>query len=159
MVDGTLFLHETEEKLTRLYQTAYSILRTRQDAEDAVQQALLKAWASRAGARPETFGPWLMRIVVNECRNIQRHRMWVMPCEAVAAEAETFTPQDPDLWSAVQALPESLRLPFSLKYVAQFTEREVAQAMHLPVSTIKNRLAKARKLLRAALADWEVSFE
>jgi RNA polymerase sigma-70 factor (ECF subfamily) len=159
MVDGALFLCETEAKLTRLYQTAYSILHTRQDAEDALQQALLKAWSARAGARPETFGPWLMRIVLNECRNIQRHRMRVIPCEAVAAESETFTPPDPDLWNAVNALPESLRLPFSLKYVAQFSEREVAQAMHLPVSTIKNRLAKARKLLRAALADWEVSFE
>ena len=159
MVDGALFLRETENRLTRLYQVAYSILRARQDAEDAVQQALLKAWAARGRARPETFGPWLTRIVVNECRNIQRHRMWVIPCEAVAAQAEAFTTPDPDLWNAVQALPESLRLPFSLKYVAQCTEREVAQAMHLPVSTIKNRLAKARKILRAALTEWEVSFE
>ena len=159
MVDGALFLHETEVRLTKLYQTAYSVLRRRQDAEDAVQQALLKAWAARSGARPETFGPWLMRIVINECRNIQRHRMRIVLCEAVAAEAEAFTPRDQDLWNALQALPESLRLPFSLKYVAQFTEREVAQAMHLPVSTIKNRLAKARKLLRKALTDWEVSFE
>lgn len=159
MVDGALFLRETEERLTRLYQVAYSILRTRADAEDAVQQALLKAWAARQRARPETLGPWLTRIVVNECRNIQRQRMWVIPCEAVAAQAEAFAPPDPDLWNAVQALPENLRLPFSLKYVAQFSEREVAQAMHLPVSTIKNRLAKARKILRAALAEWEVSFE
>ena len=159
MVDGALFLRETEEKLTRLYQVAYSILRTRQDAEDAVQQALLKAWAARDRAKPDTFGPWLVRIVVNESRNIQRYRMRVMPFTAVAEEAEAFTPPDPDLWGAVQALPEGIRLPFTLKYVAQFTEREVAQVMHLPVSTIKNRLAKARKVLRAALTEWEVSFE
>lgn len=159
MVDGALFLRETEARLTRLYQAAYSILRARQDAEDAVQQALLKAWVSRGRARPETFGPWLTRIVVNECRNIQRHRMRMVPYEAVAEEGEAFTPPDPDLWGALQELPESLRLPFSLKYVAQFTEREVAQAMRLPVSTIKNRLAKARKVLRAALAEWEVSLE
>ena len=78
MVDGTLFLHETEEKLTRLYQTAYSILRTRQDAEDAVQQALLKAWASRAGAWPETFGPWLMRrhILYRIWRRICLEALW-----------------------------------------------------------------------------------
>ena len=159
MVDGALFLSETEAKLKRLYQVAYSILRARQDAEDAVQQGLMKAWAARFDAQPETFSPWLMRIVVNECRNIQRHRMRVMPAAAAEETAVPFSAPDPDLWNAVQALPESLRLPFSLKYVAQFTEREVAQAMRLPVSTIKNRLAKARKVLRAALSDWEVSFE
>ena len=159
MVEEASFLSETEARFVRLYQVAYSILRTRQDAEDALQQALMKAWAARAGAHPETFGPWLTRIVVNECRNIQRYRMRVTPSEAVMPEPEAFAPPDPDLWNAVRALPESLRLPLTLKYVAQFTEREVAQAMHLPVSTVKNRLAKARRLLRAALNEWEVSFE
>lgn len=159
MVENAMFLQETEARFARLYQVAYGILRTRQDAEDAVQQALMKAWAARAGAHPETFGPWLARIVVNECRNIQRYRMRVMPSETVMPEAEPFTPPDPDLWDAVQALPENLRLPLILKYVAQFTEREVAQALRLPASTVKNRLAKVRKLLRAALNGWEVSLE
>lgn len=159
MVDGALFLEQTEANLTRLYQAAYGILRTRQDAEDAVQQALMKAWAARLGARPETFVPWLMRIVINECRNIQRRRRWALPLEAAATRGEAFAPPDPDLWAAVGSLPESLRLPFTLKYVSRLTEREVAQAMRLPVSTVKNRLAKARRTLRAALAGWEVSFE
>jgi len=154
-----MFLRETEAKFTQLYQVAYSILRARQDAEDAVQQGLLKAWAARSGAQAETFGPWLMRIVVNECRNIQRHRMRVTPSEEVVMEGESVAPPDTDLKDAIQALPENLRLPFTMKYVAQFSEREVAQAMRLPVSTIKNRLAKARKVLREALAEWEVSFQ
>ncbi len=159
MVDGALFQSETEAKLTRLYQVAYSILRKRQDAEVAVQQGLMKAWAVRHRAQQETFSPWLMRIVVNECRNIQRYRKRVVPAETVEETAVPFSAPDPDLWNAVESLPENLRLPFSLKYIAQFTEQEVARAMHLPVSTIKNRLSKARKTLRAALSEWEVTFE
>lgn len=160
MVSSAQFLREAEAQLPRLYGVAYGILRARQDAEDASQQALMKAWAARDRARPDSFVPWLMRILINECRNIQRHRMRVVPSDTIGAEASVlFTPPDPDLWRAVEALPEALRLPFSLKYLAQCTEREVAQAMRLPVSTVKNRLAKARKELRAALSDWEVDFE
>ncbi len=158
MVDEALFMQETQAQFTRLYKVAYSILHARADAEDAVQEALTKAWSARTRARAETFGPWLMRIVVNECRNVQRHRMRVVPVEAPAPPAP-FEPPDPDLYNAVRDLPEGLRIPFTLKYIAQYTEKEIAQIMHLPVSTVKNRLAKARKVLRAALSDWEVSFQ
>lgn len=160
MVDSAQFLRDAEAQLPRLYRVAYGILRARQDAEDASQQALLKAWAARSNARPDTFVPWLMRILVNECRNIQRHRMRMVPSDTIGATATiSFTPPDPDVWRAVEALPDALRIPFSLKYLAQCTEQEVAQAMGVPVSTVKNRLSKARKTLREALSDWEVAFE
>lgn len=159
MVDGDSFLRESEAMLTRLYNTAFYMLRAKADAEDAVQQGLMKAWAARARANPPTFRAWLARIVVNECHNIQRHRMRVVPSETVALAMDSFAQPDPDLMDAVQRLPEPFRTPFVLKYLACLTEQEVAHAMRLPVSTIKNRLSKARKMLRSALADWEVSFE
>lgn len=155
-----LFMQESEAMLPQLYGTAYTILRSRADAEDAVQQALMKAWASRGRVKPESFRGWLWRIVINECHNIQRHRMRVLPTETVEpGQADDFKPPDPDLADAVQALPETIRMPFVLKYLAGLTEREIAKAMRLPVSTIKNRLAKARQLLRDALTDWEVTFK
>lgn len=159
MVDAAAFLRESEAMLAQLYRTAYCMLRVRADAEDAVQQGLMKAWAARERARPETFRAWLARIVVNECHNIQRHRMRVVPSEFIAQAEADWKPPDPDLADAVANLPDAIRTPFVLKYLACLSEREVAQAMHVPVSTIKNRLAKARRLLRDALADWEVSFE
>lgn len=159
MVDAAAFQREAEAMLPRLYQTAYYVLRSRPDAEDAVQQGLMKAWAARGRARPETFGGWLARIVINECRNIQRHRMRVVPTEAMDEGVADFAPPDPDLAQAVMALPEAVRIPFVLKYLACFSEREVALAVRVPVSTVKNRLAKARRMLREALADEEVSFE
>lgn len=145
--------------LSRLYGTAYYMLRSRADAEDAVQQGLMKAWAARDRANPQTFQAWLARIVVNECHNIQRHRMRVVPAETVEPASDAFAAPDPDLLDAVGRLPESLRIPFVLKYLTCLTEAEVARAMRLPASTIKSRLAKARRTLRDTLADWEVSFE
>lgn len=158
MMDAASFMHESESMLTQLYNTAYYMLRAKADAEDAVQQGLMKAWAARERAKPDTFKAWLARIVVNECHNIQRHRMRVIPSDTIALRQSDHIPLDPDLMDAVSRLPEMYGVPFVLKYLACLTEQEVAQAMHLPVSTIKTRLTKARKLLRAALADWEVSF-
>lgn len=159
MVDNATFLRESEAMLTRLYNTAFYMLRSRADAEDAVQQGLMKAWAARDRAKPQTFQAWLARIVVNECHNIQRHRMRIVSSEAVAREEGSFAMPDPDLMDAVQGLPETLRVPFVLKYLSCLTEQEVAHAMRVPASTVKNRLSKARKTLRTQLADWEVSFQ
>lgn len=159
MVDNAFFLHETEAMLTRLYNTAYSILRSRVDAEDAVQQGLLKAWSARNHARADTFRAWLARIVVNECRNVQRFRMRVIPFETVHPPETPFSPPNLDLSDAIAQLPEMIRIPFILKYLVCLSEQEVAFALRLPKTTVKNRLSKARKILRDTLADWEVIFE
>ena len=158
MVDSAFFMRESEAMLTRLYHTAYYMLTSKQDAEDAVQQALMKAWAARDRARPDTFQAWLARITVNECRNIQRHRHRVVPSDTVEQEGTPFHLPDPDLMTCVQSLPDALRIPFVLKYLACLSEQEVAHALHLPVSTIKNRLYRARQTLRRALEAWEVPF-
>lgn len=132
-------------KLTQLYNTAYYMLKAKADAEDAVQQRMMNAWAARERAKPDTFKAWLAHIVVNECHNIQRQRMRVAPSNAISLQQSDYIPFDPDLMDAVSQLPEMFRAPFVLKCLACLTEQEVAHAMHLPVSTIKTRLTKARK--------------
>jgi RNA polymerase sigma-70 factor (ECF subfamily) len=152
MVDAVFFMRAAEPMLTQLYRVAYCILRSRADAEDAVQQGMLKAWAVREKIRPDSFRPWVTRIVVNESRNIQRYRMRVTPSETVGTE-DSFEPPEPDIMEAVYALPEKLRIPFSLRYVANYQEREVADALRLPLNTVKSRLARARQSLRNTLAE------
>lgn len=159
MVDSSLFLQESEAMLTRLYAMAYHILSSKADAEDAVQQGLMKAWAAKNSVQKDKFKGWLARIIVNECRNIQRYRMRIVPSETVQQKQSTFAPPDIDLMDAIQQLPDAIRIPFILKYQACLTEEEVAFSMRLPKSTIKNRLSKARKMLRNSLTEWEVSFE
>ena len=159
MVDAVQFQREAEALLPALYRISYGILRARQDAEDAVQQALLKAWAGKHRAAQEAFRAWLTRIVINESRNIQRHRMRVVPSDTLPeGSSPAFDAPDLDVMEAVYRLPERLRVPFLMKYAAEYKEREIAQATRLPLSTVKNRLARARQLLRDDLSDQEVSF-
>ena len=159
MVDSSLFLQESEAMLAQLYATAYHILLSKADAEDAVQQGLMKAWTAKNSVQEGRFKGWLARIVVNECRNIQRHRMRIVPSETIEQAQSAFTPPDLDLADAIRRLPDAIRIPFLLKYQLCLTEDEVAFSMRLPKSTIKSRLSKARETLRTALADREVSFE
>ena len=60
---------------------------------------------------------------------------------------------DLELREAINALPEALRTPLLLKYMEGMTEKEVAEALRLPVSSVKSRLFRARKLLKQELNE------
>lgn len=158
MVDANMFTEESTAMLTTLQRISMSILHAEADAQDAVQQGLLKAWAKRDAAKPEHFRAWLTRIVINECHNIQRHRMRVMPSDAVESPTP-FAPPDMDVHAAIQGLDEKYRIPLLLKYYARYTEAEIARALALPQSTVKSRLFKARRFVQTALAEKEVIFQ
>lgn len=156
MIDEATFTAETTALLPTLYRIGRSILHSDADAQDAVQQALEKAWANRAHVRTATFRAWLTRIAVNECRNIQRYRMRVTPV-AEMKENGDYTPPDLDLAQALASLDEKLRLPLLLKYMEGYTEQEVAKTLGLSIPAVKNRLYRARRALEKMLST-EVTF-
>ena len=151
---------EAERLAPSLRRIAYSIVHNEQDAQDAVQQGLLRAWERRETARPEQIRAWLTRIVINECHNIQRRRMRVVPMDELPERAapEEIDAAAGELKSAVDALPEKLRVPLLLRYMERYSEKEIAQTLGVPVTTVKNRLFRARRAVRAEL-DEEVTFE
>ena len=157
MADRLEYEAVAQEALPALYKIAMGILRSDADARDAVQQALLRGWEKKENAREGMLRWYLTRILINECHNIQRQRMRVFPAETLPG-AEQMPPDYRDLYDAIHALPEDLRLPLMLKYLQGASEKEGAMALGIPVSTFKNRLHRARKLLRKSL-DREVMFE
>lgn len=156
MIDDRAFTREASEQLPALYRLSFSILRSQADAQDAVQQGMLRAWERRAQVRPEAFRGWLTRIVINECHNIQRGRMRVFP---VGEMPEGEQQESGELAEAIEALPERLRTPLLMRYMEGYSEREIAAALRVPVTTVKNRLFRARKALKKQLSGSEVTFE
>lgn len=154
------------------YRTAYLILRNPADAEEAVQEAFLRAWRFRA-AIPAGDGirPWLYRVVVNACLSrLRSERSRRNSADAFADLAAVTAEDEPGpeavaLRSDVQAavlealgsLPEHLRVVVVLRYYAQLNEREIAAAIHRRPGTVKSRLHDAKALLgsdpRLALYD------
>ncbi len=152
-MDESTYIALCETELTTLYRMAMSVVRNRPDTEDAVQQALMKAWQHRGKAQPGKERAWLMRILVNECYTILRKRR-TYPLED-AENIPAPTDGESELGDAIRALPETLRTPLLLKYMVGMTEKEVAASLRLPVSGVKNRLFRARKALKKLLSEEE----
>ena len=128
MADRQEYERVAQEALPMLYRIAMGILRCDADARDAVQQALLKGWEKKENAQPGKFRWYLTRIVINEARNIQRYRMRVFPAEMPPA-VQQMSPDYQELYDAIFALPEDLRLPLLLKYMQDLSEKEGARAL------------------------------
>ena len=90
-MESNAFSRIADENMQGLYRLSFSILHTRHDAQDAVQQGLLRAWERRETARPEQIRAWLTRIVINECHNIQRKRMRVVLMGEMPASPEAIS--------------------------------------------------------------------
>lgn len=155
-MDETKFISLCRAWAPGMLRIALSTLRQEQDAQDALQQALMKAWAAREKARPGLEQAWMTRILINECRNIQRSRRRVTPVAQVPERPAPESP--PDLRTAMDALPDSLRLPILLKYMQGMSEQEAARALGIPVTALKGRLYRARRMLEKILKE-EVELE
>lgn len=155
MMEKQAFVALVEQKSQTLFRVARAILRNEEDCNDALQEAILKAWASRHRLRsPQYAGTWITRIVINECHNILRKQAkYVLVAEVSAAGA--YAPADADVHMALDALPETLRLPVVLHYVEGYSYQEIASLLCIPLVTVRNRLFSARKKLRLALEPEE----
>lgn len=149
-MDQDFFVKEIEAHSAMMYRVAFTILRNSDDCGDALQEAALKAWEKRRSLRDEKFfTTWLTRILINECNNIQRKRHRIISLEE--APEQSSPPPDPILALALQALPKKLRLPLVLRFAEGMDEAEIAKVLHLPNSTVRGRIYRAKKQLRKEL--------
>jgi RNA polymerase sigma-70 factor (ECF subfamily) len=140
-----------------LFAAAYAVLGRAQEAEDAVQDACVKALGGAADLRdPERPLPWLFRIVRNAALDRLRARrdagvggVELRPADAAARPEPRGAHEDVD--RAVRSLPDALRLVITLKYVGGMTYAEIARLLDVPESTVLGRLQRARESLRSIL--------
>lgn len=141
-----------------LYRVAKSILRSDADCADAVQEALLKALQGAGRLRNEQYAKtWLIRILINTCKDMLRKSA---RCQTVTLTdlypAPEYSHQQ-ELYDALQALDDPIRLPLVLHYLEGFSIREIAQMLMLPEGTIKRRMWQGRNELRVLLSEEENS--
>jgi len=141
----------------RSFRTACLILGNRSDAEEAVQEAYLRAWRFRASlASGSDVRPWLYRVVVNTCNSKLRqeipHRDRRSDAGGLAGAASledgpAHVALSRDIVRALQDLPVHLRVVVVLRYYADLSEREIATAIGRRQGTVKSRLHEARRML------------
>ena len=152
-------LRLAEEELDRAYRLAGLILGDRSEAQDATQDALLRAWRSAPSLRDAArFRAWFDRILVNVCRDRLRQRGKVRLIN-VDDGPSPVTDRDPfldvlDRDEAVRAmasLDADLRIVILLHYWADLTLEDVAERVGWPVGTVKSRLNRALRTIRGEL--------
>jgi RNA polymerase sigma-70 factor (ECF subfamily) len=144
------------------YRLAGYLLGDAMEAQDAVQDALVKAWRSWASMRdPEAFGPWFERIVVNVCRDrMRRHRTLRMVELDAAGEVESADVfgsmlVEDEVAAAVARLRPDHQIVIALRFWRDLTLQQVAETLGLPLGTVKSRLHYALRALRAELGRIE----
>lgn len=149
----------------RLGRYAVHLLGNPADAEDAVQEALVRAYRGLEGCdAPERFGAWLFQILVNRCRTIgaqrARRERVVIANETALAEANVAHPAERQAWGeairwALDRLTPEQREAFLLKHVEDLSYEEMADMTGEGISALKMRVKRACETLRALLAEVE----
>ncbi|WP_083521084.1 RNA polymerase sigma factor [Alicyclobacillus kakegawensis] len=147
----------------RLTQLAYTYLRDWGKAEDATQEAFVKAYRSmhQLNNLDQPY-PWIARIVINECKMmLRRSRREVitslLPEETVlSSEDEYFYKSDSErVHDSILALPEKYRTPIVLYYIQELSTQEIAEVMGIRPGTVRIRLMRGRERLRLHLERGE----
>src|ERR1700716_3572657 len=133
--DQRAFMELLEPLLPDAYRLAVVLLKTRSEAEDAVQDAALKAWQSFGRFRRDSpLRPWLFTIVANECRRRRGSRWWSVIRSGPPEQEDPAPPSGDeaataDLRNALQRLPHDERLVVVLRYYLDMSFAEVAQTL------------------------------
>jgi RNA polymerase sigma-70 factor, ECF subfamily len=177
--ENNLFYELVRPYERRVYAAALAILRNETDAEDVVQEAMLKAFANIRQFRAEArFSTWLIQITVNEAL-MRRRRERTVVMEGIddrrnSEEESDYTPRDFADWreipsealerkevrqrlaDALAMLDRKYREVFVLRDMEQLNIQETAEALGISVASVKTRLLRARLMLRDLLAGgWD----
>jgi RNA polymerase sigma-70 factor, ECF subfamily len=148
----------------RLGRYAVHMLGDREDAEEVVQDAFVRAYRSLARCEEDRFAPWLFGILVNRCRTAgrrtsRRHQVFVRDevslTHAAAAERADRADWDETIRWALARLAPVLREAFLLKHVEDMEYDEMARFTGVGVSALKMRVKRACERLRTLLAEVE----
>ena len=147
-----------------LFAIAYGVLQDRQEAEDVVQDTLVKAWKSRWRVRdPEKFPAWISTIARHRARDLaRRKRPEPLPADLESASVDTdaghTTPDfDAEVQTALAQLPELHRAAVTLRYFEELDYATIEQTLGLSNGSLRGILGRAlgamRRKLKPALAS------
>ena len=142
---GEMMIAGTDE----FYRIAKSILKEDADCQDAVQEAVSKAFAKIDTPREKKYAKtWFTRILLNECYGMLRQRKREASYNEQISGEEADQHQYSDLYQKIMALEIEYRMPLVLYYLNQYTIKEIGQMLNLGESAVKMRLSRARKMMR-----------
>ena len=155
-----------EQYYDDLFEAAEAILKSPQDAEDVVQQAILKALKQFCKFRGEAdYYTYLVRIVINESRNLIRRNRLVRKARRIPQTIRVIRDPGEIMESkiilqltvdCINSLSPGMKKVLYLRFIKNLSYLEIASALSCSPGTVKSRLARGRKLLQSKLLDLQI---
>jgi len=140
-----------------LFRIAMSILKNKDDADDAVCETVVKAYENIQTLKDcEFFKTWIIRILINQANAAYKRRNKVIYLNDVAHEPQYEDAYDlgnDELNAAVASLGLEYRIVITLHYFQELRVKEIASVLKIPQGTVKWRLSKARAILKEKLSE------
>lgn len=155
MLTNEQFTRCAQRYIDTVYRVAFNYIKSAADAEDVTQNVFLKLLQSeKAFENDAHVKNWLIRVTINECKNLLRARWWRHESYEDYAASLTFdSPAHSELFYAVMALPKKYRIPIYLHYYEEYSTQEIADILKVPKSTVCTQLKRGRELLKNALRE------
>ena len=152
-----LSVDETFQKYgDRIFSAAFSVCRNRADADDVVQDTLIRYYSLDKEFENEAhLKAWLIRVAVNRAKDINASfwRRNTVEWEDTMDELVFEAPEDSRLFEAVMRLPEKYRTVIHLFYYEDYAVEEIAAILRRPKGTVKSQLNRGRALLKNLLQE------
>jgi len=157
-----------ERYRVRIYNLAYRMLHSREEAEDVTQETFLNVYRSLGNFRGERLAPWIYKIASNLCLDHLRRRRPSVSLDERSGEDDdtareiadrTCVPEDEalaaalgeDIQRAIDSLPPKYRSVVVLRHIEDLPYEDIAEVLGVPLGTVKTRLFRAREMLRVRL--------
>ena len=145
----------------RVFSLAYRMITSKEEAEDISQEVFFKVYSNLKYYDPKKakFSTWIYKITYNRCMDFLRRGKYTLPLEEEVLPTYNNTPEEMAIISeeihglnkAVNELPEDYRIPLTLYHFHGLSYNEICQVMDVHLSIVKNRLYRARKMLKETL--------
>lgn len=137
-----------------LYRVSKSICFYESDCEDAVHEAILKAYEKLDTLREEKyFRTWITRILINECYKINKSKKHEVSFFEYTLSEEAREEEFSQVFDSIMRLPEKIRITVQLHCVEGYSVEETAQILKIPQGTVKSRLSQGRIKLKNILEE------
>lgn len=149
------FIHAVKRNSQRLFVIAFSYLKNKHDAEDALQNTFLKLWKSKIEFDDDLgIDKWLTKVLVNDCKNFFNLSFRQNKSIEEVYDVSTFDKYfNVDLYDAVMSLNKKERLCVILFYYDDLTIGDISKVTGIKESTVKSLLKRSRNKLKLKLGD------
>ena len=148
--DADAFTELMQSQMQNMYKTARALLENDEDAADAISDTILACWEKMDQLKnPEYFRTWMTRILINKCNDILRKKkeLYLMGDKPQEIPFSSQEYDNVEWLETLKGLDEKYRLILILYYVNGLKTPDISAVLHIPVSTVRTRLSRARDQL------------